>query len=221
MMKLRWLLLALAGALALGGLLLAYESTRPIVQDGGPLIMESRHDVTDDMRADSAQRELTPAPVFSRTDHKGQPITIGDPQAKRPQLVLFIKYGCPCSIDVEPIYHKLYDRYREKIDFVGVIDKPLVDARKWQDDLLTPFSLVPDPEKKIARAFRVGRSAYAALIREDGRIVKLWAGYSRGILAEVNAALAEEVGLKAKPFDVAYAPLAETAGCEFFPGETL
>ncbi|MDX2066244.1 MAG: redoxin domain-containing protein [Fimbriimonadaceae bacterium] len=220
-MKLRWLLLAFAGALASGGLLLAYESTRPIVKDGGPLVMESRHDVTAEMRKDSAARELTPAPKFSRTDHRGRPVTIGDPQAARPQLVLFIKFGCPCSIDVEPIYHKLYDRYGDKVDFVGVIDKPVESARQWQDDLLTPFSIVPDPEKKIARAFRVGRSAYAALIREDGRIVRLWPGYSRGILAEVNELIASEIGLDAKPFDVAYAPEAETAGCDFFPGQRL
>ncbi len=45
------------------------------------------------------------AASFSRSDVKGNPATISGHELARPQFVLFILDGCPCSIDAQPIFN--------------------------------------------------------------------------------------------------------------------
>jgi hypothetical protein len=55
------------------------------------------------------------------------------------------------------------------------------------------------------------------LVGADGKIVKMWPGYSKSLLADMNATIAATLGEKARPFDAAYAPVKQATGCAFPP----
>jgi len=211
----KFLLLTAAGALATGGALMAYLSTRPVVVNEAIVSSEPRHPVTSEMNKFSAERKLKDAPKFERTAAFGEKIKIADPQNEKPQFVMFIKDGCPCSIEVEPLFHDLNKVYGKRIDFVGVIDVAETKAKQWHTDMLMPYPVIADENQEIIQAYGIKNSAFSALVSQDGKIVKMWPGYSKSILKEMNETFAKEVGLKAKPFDPKYAPERATSGCQF------
>jgi peroxiredoxin len=207
--------LALAGAIGSIGLLLGYLSTKPVVINEPILEAAPRHEVTDDMIRFSNERKLKTAPAFSIDDAFGQRVKIADPQNPKPQFVYFIKDGCPCSIEVEPLFHDLFKIYGDRVDFIGVHNKDAKTARQWHTDMLMPYTVVPDPKLNIINAYEIESSAFSVLVSQDGKMVKMWPGYSRDILLEMNELLAKEVGLRAMKFDTKYAPKRATTGCRF------
>jgi peroxiredoxin len=160
---------------------------------------------------------LKPAPEFIRTDVKGERRTISGDQLTRPQFVLFILDTCPCSIDAQPLFNKFSKHWEGKIDFLGVINLDAKKGRSWSSDYRAIFPIVPDPKLEIIKAYRAQQSVYSALVSKSGGIVKLWPGYSSDMMAEMNAAMAKEVGEEVRPFDSQYAPKDKTSGC-FFEG---
>jgi hypothetical protein len=53
------------------------------------------------------------------------------------------------------------------------------------------------------------------LLSKDGKVVKMWPGYSVDILQEMNSLMAKEAGVPEKPFDTKYAPKQQASGCAF------
>lgn len=201
-------------ALAAGGALLAYVAQSPRVQNESLISKEPRHLVTSamDLLVGSWQRK--DAPRFVTADYEGTKVEISGTQS-RPQFVYFIKDGCPCSFEVEPLFKSLARKYKGKIDFIGVIDKGNKEARQWSTDLLVEHPIVPDPKLEIISAFGATNSAFSALVSAEGKVVQMWPGYSRAILQEMNVQMANELNLKATSFDPQWAPVKRSAGCVF------
>jgi hypothetical protein len=63
--------------------------------------------------------------------------------------------------------------------------------------------------------YGVSRSVWCLLIGEDGKIIKMWPGYSADMLGDVNKEMAAAAHQPVKPFDPKYAPKIMTSGCEF------
>ena len=78
-----------------------------------------------------------------------------------------------------------------------------------------PYPVVPDPTKRIIHAFEAKNALYSALVSTGGRIVKMWPGYSKDLLLEMNTTLAREAGVPEKPFDTKFAPIEKSTGCTF------
>ena len=194
---------------------MAYLSTKPVVINQPILDAEPRHEVTRDMEAFAEGRKLKKAPAFNRKDAFGKTVKIANSQNPKPQFVYFIKDGCPCSIEVEPLFHDLHKIYGDRIDFIGIHDKKEAVAKQWHTDMLMPYTIVPDPKHEIIQAYEIESSAFSTLISQDGKMVKMWPGYSRDILLEMNRMFAQEVGIKEKEFDTKYAPKRATTGCTF------
>jgi peroxiredoxin len=98
---------------------------------------------------------------------------------------------------------------------VGVSDAYPDEARKWARQMDMQFSIIPDPEIDVMKAYSVEHSVYAMLISKDGKIVRMWPGYSDKMLQEVNDLVAKELGVKVVPFDPQYAPKEMLSGCKF------
>jgi len=214
--KLRWLLLAATLAFASGGALLWYESERPIVSEAPIASGMPRHLIDEGMRRAADSLHEKKAPEFRLADSEGKPWFIGNPRGSRPQFVYFIMDGCPCSAEVEPLFNDLQASYGHRVDFLGVIDKDAKIAARWKNDMRVPNPVIPSPDTAVMKGFKATNSAFSALVRKDGTIVKMWPGYSVSILGEINDLLAREAGVDPKPFDPKYAPKLPAAGCNFY-----
>lgn len=174
-----------------------------------------RHEVTSEMVSSADKQSQRVAPGFQVSDVEGKSVTIGSSIAQRPQFVYFVLDGCPCSFDAEPLFQQLGKRYKGKVDFVAVTNGNAAKARDWSVQMLVPYPVVADPNLEIIHAYKARSSVYSALITKDGRIAKMWPGYSRGILAEQNKLMAKMAGVKEVPFEAKFAPIKQAAGCSF------
>jgi peroxiredoxin len=214
-MRLFWLGLPAGLALASGGLLLYTQAQRPHVRMQEVLTGLPKHPVTVAMTAETGAKTRKPAPAFSLKDVAGEEVAVASPGMERPQFVYFVLDGCPCSFEAEPLFHDLYERHQDRIDFVSITDAEPVKAKRWWQQMMVPYPVVADPKKEVIHAFGAKNSVYSALVARDGTIVKMWPGYSVGILKEINQKMADAGGVPAKPFDTKYAPKEESSGCAF------
>jgi peroxiredoxin len=214
-MKIFWIGLSAGLALASAGTLLYTQSLRPHVSS--PEILEGlpKHPVTDEMLLATDAKSQKLAPAFSVRDTKGRTVTIAPPVADKPQFVYFVLDGCPCSFESEPLFQDLYRQFDGQVEFVAVTNADEKKAAQWQTQMSVPYPVVADPQLEIVRAYEAINSVYSALIDRDGAIVKMWPGYSKDILLEINDLMADAAGIEAKPFDTKYAPLEKSSGCKF------
>ncbi|HSI71800.1 MAG TPA: redoxin domain-containing protein [Fimbriimonas sp.] len=214
-MRLIWIGLPAGLALASAGGLLYYLGMQPKVQTVDVLSGQPRHPVTAEMTQATGSKSAKVAPAFKAQDIHGKSVVIGSPSADRPQFVYFVLDGCPCSIEAEPLFHDLAKQFQGKVDFVSVTNADLAKAKRWDVQMLPSYPVISDPRLEIIRSFGAKNSVYSALIGKDGKIVKMWPGYSVGILTEMNKLMAKEAWVTEKPFDTKYAPLEQSSGCTF------
>lgn len=187
-------------------------------QDVVPVASGPKHPVSEKMQADvdAMSRKLAPEVLLTSAD--GTPWNLGKRLKNGPVFLYFILDGCPCSIEAEPLYHRLAKNFEGKAEFVGVITSPQKVAAKWVDGFKTPYPVACDDKGDIAKAFGAERSAYSAIIRKDGTIDRMWAGYSKSMLEEANTRLAALTEEPVKPLDTAYAPKELSSGCSLTEG---
>jgi hypothetical protein len=213
-MKLAAIFVPLGLALAVAGGLMYYAAIQP-AQAAKPYIMgEVRHPVSQEMLKQASFMSKKTAPFFKVKDIHGIDVQIGG-QGQKPQFVYFILDGCPCSLDVQPLFNRMYLRFKDKVDFIGVINVGKAKALDYTGTTTTLHPVVSDESLEIIRAYGAKQSTYSALIERDGTILKMWPGYSQGTLHELNRLLAKQVAAKEEKFDAAYAPNEQTTGCKF------
>jgi hypothetical protein len=131
----------------------------------------------------------------------------------RPLVIVFILPECPCSEEYERFTQELFAKYGTHAQFVGIIAGDKGAAVTWKDAHQTPFPVIEDPDRSIARRCAAERSAYTVLIIEGQTIDHLWPGYSAGMLQELGARLATATGTGELPLQIEGAPKAMTSGC--------
>lgn len=197
-----------------GGLLgyVAYDAPRNVPGMVQPFSV--RHKVTRTMEEESAARARKTAPVYNLKSYDGIPVELGGVHL-RPTFVYFVKEGCPCSYDANPFYKGLAAAFKDSVNFVAITDADATGAKRWSTELSVPFPVVSDPKADVMKAYNAKSSVYSALIDREGRIVRIWPGYSQGLLKEMSRLLAKETGQKEEPFDTQFAPVEKAAGCAF------
>ena len=173
-----------------------------------------RHPVTAEMEAGVVKLNRKVGKFYRLPDTTGKPIPIGG-QGPKPQFLYFVKKGCPCSFDAEPILQGLYKHYEGRIEFIAVTDAKMEDAKHWVSDMKVPYPVVPNPKVEVMQAYEAPASAYSTLLDANGLIVKRWAGYSVDYLSQMNTEMARLLGEPMRPFDPTYAPKARTSGCTY------
>lgn len=171
-----------------------------------------RHPVTQLMLTEAEKARMQPAPVFSLKDSNGKPWDSKTLDSKKPTLLLAILEDCPCSMESQPYFNDLARTYGSAIQVLGFIKGDEKTAREYKTIHSVTFPVLADPGAKVARAFGAPASVYSALLVE-GKIVKLWPGYSKLMLAELNEKLAGYAGVELKPVDLSGAPDEYSSGC--------
>src|ERR1044072_7539062 len=98
-------------ALGVAGGLMYYAGGRSEPLEKVYIAGEVRHPINAEMVAEAKAMSKKPAPFFKVKDAHDLDVHIGR-QGKKPQFVYFILDGCPCSLDAQPLYNKLYLRYK-------------------------------------------------------------------------------------------------------------
>ena len=177
-----------------------------------------RHPVTSEMQSAVDSRALKAAPPFNLKDAAGKEMTLTSLLDGKPLFLYFILDGCPCSIEAEPLFHKLYRQHKTAANFAGIIGSDTKIAARWVQEHRTPYPVLSSADHKVMQEYGAPNSVYCAVISKGGKIVKMWAGFSAKMLQEVNALLAQESGTDEKPFDPDYAPQELASGCSFKEG---
>ncbi|WP_435009299.1 peroxiredoxin family protein [Tundrisphaera lichenicola] len=174
-----------------------------------------RHLATREMIETSDQAAGTKANDFEAQANDGKMYRLSEIVKDGPAVLLFIKDGCPCSRSADPFFQRLHAAGRGFVPFFGVIDGGVMVADKWAEQNNSAFPILADPEMKIIQAFGAESSAYSAFVGRDGRIEKLWAGYSEQMLRELGERMAPWVKPGMEYFDVTDAPVELYAGCSY------
>jgi peroxiredoxin Q/BCP len=150
-------------------------------------------------RADPAALALgSPAPQITAIDQGGEPVVFGDVYVKGITLVYFYPKaetpGCTAeACSLRDAYETLHAR---GLQILGVSKDTVEAQKKFHENRKLPFTLIADPEGKVAEAFHVplipvvGVTQRQSFIIKDGKLA--WSSLSAqtsGAAAEVQKAL--------------------------------
>jgi hypothetical protein len=135
--------------------------------------------------------------------------------AGHPVVLVFIKKGCPCNVEFEPFFHRLYQAYRGSVRFVGVIDGGAETARRYAEANRVPYLVLADPERSLISRCRAENGAYVALVTPAGILDTLWPGCSAQMMRELSRRIAHLAGAEEQRVETAGLPSVLTTGCPF------
>jgi peroxiredoxin len=133
----------------------------------------------------------------------------------RPVVLVFVRRGCPCSVEFQPHFSRLARAYRGRARFAGVLDGPVAAARDFAEANGVHYPVLADPELALIRRFQVRNGAYVALVTAGGRLATLWPGCSTAMMRELDRRLAGLTGGREQRLEFAGLPAVLTTGCPF------
>lgn len=175
-----------------------------------------RHPVTPQMAETAANLAKSIAPDFELPTGDDKNFHLLQELQSKPVLVIMTKDGCPCSIESQPFFSALAAHYADKLTTVGVIDGDKTVANKYRNSFKPPYQMAYSEDTKFFQDYKSKQSVYTYLINPDGTLNKVWPGYSKASLVELNDKLAELTGLPPATLDLQMAPTEMTSGCYFF-----
>ena len=174
-----------------------------------------KHFVTPDQLVECgalAERRIEP---FSAVAHDGARFTWPAAGGARPLVLVFIKRGCPCSVEFQPFFHRLEERYRDAADFVGVIDADADSARAYAAANKVPYRVLADPDRALIARLEARNGGYVALLGENSQLDTLWPGCSAEMMRALGRRIAALRALEERSLDVSNLPKVLTTGCPF------
>lgn len=148
----------------------------------------------------------------------GHKLNLYESLKAEPVFLVFILDSCPCSAEGQPFYNRLYRAFGTKIQFIGITNGDLAQAKEWQTEMHMKYPIVSDPDIKLMHFFHAQHSAYSLVILPDHHIGKMWPGFSQKLLTNIASTLTQVGGASNHALDFSDAPLRNTSGC-FFYGE--
>lgn len=152
------------------------------------------------------------APTFSGKAHDGRDISLDKMLKKGPIFVLFWKEVCPHNPRASILYNTLYEAYKDKVQFVGIVWTSPEKIAEWAKGFQVQYPLLPDPEKKLIKAYEMRFSIVAMEIGKDGRIAQVFPGYGKETLENLNRAFAKAAEVEVANVDLSKAPPRQTFG---------
>jgi hypothetical protein len=182
-----------------------------------PGLATQKHYVTPTQLVESGALAGRMVRSFSAVARDGTVFTWSGTSGARPLVLVFIRRDCPCNVEFEPFFHRLAGRYRDVVEFAGVIDAGADAAFAYATANKTPYRVLADPDRTIIDRFEAKNGGYVALLRPDGAIDTLWPGCSAEMMRALSRRIAELGAVTERSIDVAGMPGALTTGCPFEP----
>lgn len=213
-----------------GGLLLALWTTgalrtAPVVSPSGPGPGKSmaqraghtseKHYVGPRQLAESNAMVSRLVDGFEVTGHDGRRLRWHDLSAGQPVVLIFIKDGCPCSVQVEPFFQRVESLYHDAVRFASVINAGVEAARRYAREQGVSHPVLADPERQLIRRFKVKNACYVVLLTADSMIDGFWPGCSVDTMQQLSQRIARLVGVNERWLDVSGMPGPLTTGCPF------
>ena len=174
-----------------------------------------RHYVTPEQLVECGALSDRRVEPFSAMAHDRVRFTWRAAETARPLVLFFIKRDCPCSVEFEPFFHRLEERYRDAADFVGVIDAGVDQARTYAAANNVPYRVLADPDRAIIARFEAKHGGYVALLTGSGKIDALWPGCSGEMMRALGRRIAVLGARSERPIDFSGMPTVLTTGCPF------
>jgi peroxiredoxin len=181
----------------------------------GPDHAREKHYVSPRQLADSNGMVQRQAGDFSAMTQDGRRMDWGDLSGGRPVVLIFIKEGCPCSVEVEPFFQRVEMLYAGEVRFSGVIDAGTEAAARYAIDQGVAHPILADPERRLIRRFRAKNGCYVVLLTPGGVIEGFWPGCSADTMRQLGRRIAGLAGVEERPLDVSGMPASLTTGCPF------
>lgn len=221
MTKLSVVALSLTGVLvlaSLGMMALAKNQAPAVSSNSLNLYNLPLHEVSNDMEATAANLAKSKAPDFTLPMGNGEDFHLLDQLAKTPVLLVFTKDKCPCSLEAQTFFSQLAKHYQPKVTFLGVMDGDKHEADRYETDFSVPYHFAYSESKDFFRNYHTKQGAYQYLINQDGTLNKVWPGYSKDSLLELDQKLSKMTGIPPLgKFDQwEDAPNNMVSGCYFF-----
>ena len=176
-----------------------------------------RHPVTEEMAERAKNLAESVASDFELPTSDGGEFHLLTELEAGPAVLIMTKDGCPCSIESQPFFTALAAHYGSAVTFIGVMDSDRVVADKYATGFGLPYRMAFTEDKEFFRSYQSKQSVFTYLINQDGTLAKVWPGYSRATLVELNDMLAEMTGMEHTEFaNFEMAPEEMTSGCYFF-----
>jgi peroxiredoxin len=185
--------------------------------DAGPTLIsrDERHYVTPNQLATSGEAAGRQVMRGAMLASDGRQVGWDDLSAGRPMVVVFIKDGCPCSIEFEPYFHRLARAFAKHVQFVGVIDGAADVASAYVAANDVPYPVLADSDRSLIRDFAAKNAAYVALVSADGVVDTMWPGCSAEMMQDLARQITARAGIHEQPVDFAGMPGPLTTGCPF------
>ena len=119
----------------------------------------------------------------------------------QPVVLVFVKEGCPCNVEFEPLFQRAERLYRGKVRFAAVIDADVEFAKFYATELKTPYPVLADPGKELIRRFQAKNGGYVVLLTSDATIDGVWPGCSAEGLRDLGRRIARLVGVEERVLD--------------------
>lgn len=204
-------LLLAAGGIAVADRRLGRESPSPVPFAPRPA---DRHYVSPQQLAQAGAVDPD-AGSLAALDQHGEHRTWNDLSAGRPVVLVFVKAGCPCSVEFEPYFHRLAAAYPSAVRMVTIINGDVPTARRFADENQTPYPVLADAERAIIKRFHAEHGATVVLLSPSGKIETRWPGCSQDMMRDLSERIARLGQIEMQSMDVAGLPGALTAGCTY------
>jgi len=101
------------------------------------------------------------------------------------------------------------------VQFLGIFDADKSKAAKYRADFKVPYPLLVAGSSSVYKDYESPRSVYVTLVSKDMEILKMWPGYSKTMLGELNQQIATAAGTDKQNLDFGIAPEKMNSGCQF------
>jgi peroxiredoxin len=156
---------------------------------------------------------------FLATAQDGQRMEWDDLSGGQPVVLIFIKAGCPCSVQTEPFFQRVEKAYAREARFAGVIDAGTEGAARYAVNQGVTHPILADPERQLIDQFGAKNGIYVVLLTRDGVIDGFWPGCSADTMRQLGRRIAGLTGVEERPLDVSGVSASLTTGCPFsLPG---
>lgn len=203
------LLLLVLGGFALADRRLSHRTSRP--EPNNPRATD-RHYVSPPQLVRGDDTDTT---TLDGTDQHGVQRSWNELSAGKPVVVVFVKAGCPCSIEFEPYFHRVAMTYPDAIRFVTIINGDVPTAQRFATDNHVSYPVLADESHTLIKRFHAKHGATVVLLSPSGKREAHWPGCSREMMRELSERIAQMSGVREQQIDLTGLPSALTAGCAY------